>query len=301
MEKKITYQDWFEGKAIHRSCEAYFPADEKVEIIWFDWEDVSNEDIIEIKSMQSEIFYKECSRLFFLWKEIFESKLTDYKNKKKYLANELSDIRTILSIDESLHYFNCAEPFLNHKGLIFEEESLNQIRNYFHDVIVVEKNRSFDFIHSKNFKYQHLSKTPCEIYAQVCWDFYNWLIKNKTYGIDLIELSHIDKVEAKSNNDNYNFNSLISIFDNNHEKVEIIKKAIHALNITKDFSVRQITAFVDVSKIALSLPLLNNVKLICAIYLAIGKSIPKNIKSRTDGAGYKSMQKSAKKYYGLMF
>jgi hypothetical protein len=300
MKKMITFEDWFEGKAIHRSCEAYFPADEKVEIIWFDWVDVSNEEIIEIKSMQSEMFYKECSRLFFLWKEIFESKLTDYKNKKKYLANELSDIRTIFSIDERLNIVHHEKQFLNHKGLVFLEESLNQIRDYFHDVILIEKIRSFDFIHSINFKNQDLIKTPSEIYAQVCWDFYNWLLKYETDSVDLIELSHIEKVESKIKINNDNFNSLLSIFNNNIEKVEIIKNAIHALNITKDFSERQITAFVDVSKMAGALPSFKNIKLICAIYDFLGKDIPKNIKSRPDGNDYKQMLKTAKKHYGLI-
>jgi len=299
MEKKITFEDWFEGKAIHRSCEAYFPANEKVEIIWFDWNEVSIEDIIKIKSMQSEIFYQEISRIFFLWKDIFQSKLSDYNNKKKYLANELSDIRTILSIDERINIVHHEKHFLNHKGLVFEEESLNQIRNYFHDVILIEKIRSFDFIHSINFKHQDLIKTPCEIYAQVCWDFYNWLLKYETDSVDLIELSPIEKVETKIKINNDKFNSLLSIFNNNIEKVEIIKNAIHALNITKDFSERQITAFVDVSKMAGALPSFKNIKLICAIYDFLGKDIPKNIKSRPDGRGYKSMEKSARKYYGL--
>ena len=297
MVKKITYQDWFEGKAIHRSCEAYLPADEKVEIIWFDWEDVSNEDIIEIKSMQSEIFYKECSRLFFLWKEIFESKLTDYKKKKKYLANELSDIRTILSIDESLNFVYYVEPFHNHKGLIFEIESLKQIRGYFHDVILLEKNRSFDFIHSLNFQYQHLNKTPSEIYAQVCWDFYNWLLK---FNVEIKNVHLIENSEIEIKNENEKIKSLLSIFDNNTAKADIVKDAIYKLNISKVSSERQITAFVDASKIAGVLPSLKNITLICAIYNFLGKNIPKHIKSRTDGTDYKLMLKAAKKHYGLI-
>jgi len=300
MKKKITYEDWFEGKAIHICCEAYFPIDAELNFIRFDWDDVANEDMIKVKSMQSEIFYNESSRIFFLWKKIFQSNLTVYNNKKKYLTNELSDMRTILSIDERLNVVHNVKPLLNHKGLFFEEESLNQIRDYFLDVILLEKNRSFDFIHSINFKYQNLIKTPSEIYAQVCWDFYNWLLKfnNEYESLDLIETSKKEKVKIEINN--ANFNSLLSIFDNNQVKFEIVKEAMNKLNITKACSERQITAFVDVSKMAGTLPGLKNLELISTIYDFIGKNIPKNLKSRTDGNDYKLMHKLAKKYYGII-
>ena len=302
MEKMITFEDWFEGKAMHRCCEAYFPVNTELQINRFDWNEVSIEDIIKIKSMQSEIFYKEISRIFFLWKEIFQSKLSDYNNKKKYLANELSDMRMILSIDERLNIVHHEKHFLNHKGLVFEEESLNQIRNYFHDVILIEKNRSFDFIHSINFKHQDLFKTPSEIYAQVCWDFYNWLLKFniEIESIDKIETSENEKVATEIEKDNANFNALLSIFENNQDKVDIVKKAIYSLNITKYSTERQITAFVDASKMAGILPLTKNIKLIYAIYCDLSMPLPKHLKSRTDGNDYKLMLKSAKKYYGLI-
>jgi hypothetical protein len=299
---KINYHNWYEGKAIHWSCEAYIPVNVEAQIIRFKWEDISSEDVIKIKAKQSDIFFKESSRILLLWKQIFESKISDYSNKEKYLSNELSDMRTILSIDERLNVVHHTKPFLNHKGLVFDEESLNMIRGYFHDVILLEKKRSFDFIHSKKFKYQHLTRTPCEIYAQVCWDFYNWLLKfNIEIGsVDIVEKSSVKKIENEIVIDNNNFISLLSIFENDQEKIDIVKKALNALNITKASSERQITAFIDASKTAGVLPLFKNLKLICAVYGELGKSIPKNIKSRTDGTGYKLMLKTAKKYYGLL-
>ena len=302
MDKIITFQDWDEGRVIHWCCEAYIPFEAEAQIIRFNWEDVSNEDIEKIKSKQSEIFNEETSRILSLWKQIFTSNLSEFSNKEKYIENELSDMRIILSIDESLNVVHHSMPFLNHKGLVFDEESLSQIRDYFQGVILLGKNRSFDFINSRNFKYQHLNKTPSEIYAQVCWYFYNWLLKFniEIESIDKIETSENEKVATEIEKNNANFNALLSIFENNQNKVDIVKKAIYSLNITKYSTERQITAFVDASKMAGILPLTKNINLIYAIYCDLSKPLPKHLKSRTDGNDYKLMLKSAKKYYGLI-
>ena len=59
------------------------------------------------------------------------------------------------------------------------------------------------------------------------------------------ETSENEKVATEIEKDNANFNALLSIFENNQDKVDIVKKAIYSLNITKYSTERQITAFVD--------------------------------------------------------
>ena len=238
MNKKINFKKWDEGKAIYWICDVYLPINVKKQIIKFNWEDVSDEDAIKIKTKQAQIFHEECSRIVALWKDVFKSNLSQFNNKKKYIKNEMSDMRSILAIDENLNVVYYEKSFLNHKQLVFEKDSVNQVRHYFHDVILLDKIRTFDFIHSNNFKYQHLSKTPSEIYAQVCWNFYNWLqkINLEIEQRELFVKPDIEKIEPKITVEKKKIYSLISLFDGNKKKVGLIKKALNKLNITKDSS-----------------------------------------------------------------
>jgi hypothetical protein len=54
-----------------------------------------------------------------LWKQIFIGNILQYEEKERYLENEKSDIRAILSIDEKLNIIHYEIPFLNHKKIVF--------------------------------------------------------------------------------------------------------------------------------------------------------------------------------------
>ncbi len=296
MKSKVTFEDWYQGRAVHSDAEVYIPVNFKNNIIRFQWSDIPDVDVKKIKAFQAKIYADECSRILKVWKSIFESQLSDCGNKRRYIDNEISDFLQILSINNNLNTINYRMNFINHTSLVFLEESLYQIRRYFQDIVLIDKKRDYFFIHSPLSPVIDSTKIPCEIYAQVCWDYYNWLrklkIKSKKYKPEEL----VEKVTIKeSQNDTLN-----TIFKENYKKVEIIVNALKKLNITSSSSVRQITAFIDVSKQANTLPQMTNVKLIRVIFNELQKPIPNSLKSRADGADYKIMLKATKKYFGLI-
>lgn len=296
MNTKVTYKDWYQGRAIHTDAEIFIPVKFKKEIIRFKWDDISDEDVFKIKETQEKIFWEEYNRILKLWKQIFESNLSLYGNKTRYIANELSDIRSILAIDHNLNIIHNELNFLNHKALVFFDESLDHIRRYFQDIILLEKKRDFYFIHSRLSKVSHTEKTPCEIYAQVCWGYYNWLlqISKKIKNDKPLTIEH-DEIKVN----NYG-NSFLSLFHNNQQKVDVVLAALNSLNLTSDSSEREITAFVDAAKRANVLPLATNKKLMEVIFSELKKTIPYNLKSRTDGRDYQLMLKASEKYFCLL-
>ncbi len=305
MKKKITFKEWDSGKVVYRSCDVYIPSTAKNKVIRFDWDGLDQSEAQKIKSRQEQLFQENCSKNLELWKQIFKGNILQYKEKERYLENEKSDMRAILSIDEKLNIIYYEIPFLNHKKIVFTENSLREIRNYFQEVILVGRTRSYDYMHSPNFPYQHLSKTPDEVYAQVCWDFYKWLLSYKinseiiTNEREEVEISKIEDIVQGNKVQKRKIKSLLELLDDNIDKVKVVKDAINKLNISKGTSERQITAFVVVLKEANVLPPHRDVKLMRSIYLEIDKPIPENIKSRTDGQEYKLFYKAAKNYFGL--
>jgi len=305
MKKKINFKNWELGKIVYRSSDVYIPSETKTDFDRFNWEDMDESEALKIKSKQEQLFQECCLKNVELWKQIFEGNILQYEEKERYLENEKSDMRAILSIDEKLNIIHYEIPFLNHKKIVFIENSLREIRDYFQEVILVGRTRSYDYMHSPNFPYQHLSKTPEEVYAQVCWDFYKWLLSYKinseiiTNEREVVEISKIEDIVQGNKVQKRKSKSLLELLDDNIDKVKVVKDAIDKLNISKDTSERQITAFVVVLKDANVLPPHRDVKLMRSIYIEIDKPIPENIKSRTDGLEYKLFHKAAKKYFGL--
>jgi len=305
MKKKINFKNWELGKIVYSSSDVYIPSETKTDFDRFNWEDMDESEALKIKSKQEQLFQECCLKNVELWKQIFEGNILQYEEKERYLENEKSDMRAILSIDEKLNIIHYEIPFLNHKKIVFIENSLREIRDYFQEVILVGRTRSYDYMHSPNFPYQHLSKTPEEVYAQVCWDFYKWLLSYKinseiiTNEREVVEISKIEDIVQGNKVQKRKSKSLLELLDDNIDKVKVVKDAIDKLNISKDTSERQITAFVVVLKDANVLPPHRDVKLMRSIYIEIDKPIPENIKSRTDGLEYKLFHKAAKKYFGL--
>lgn len=194
---KYSYKQWMNGEFMLNTCEAFYPKGKK--IVSIDWGSVTFLDVPKIKLKQKELFEMETSNLLKNWKEIFLNKLNDYAVKSKYVENELHDFRKIMSIREDDRVNDnisiLIRNLLNHKTTLFEEQHLDEIRMYIHDVILVDKKRTYDFMHSQKFKFKQKKRIKSEVYAQVCWDYYRWL---KEFHLKIMVAK--EKAELKKSN-----------------------------------------------------------------------------------------------------
>lgn len=224
-KSKTTFKKWFDGKAVHISSVVYNIGSNKVK--YFDWENVSLADAKKIKEEQQKISKNIVSETVVKWKKVFEGKIIEYENPLAYCSNEIHDFKTILQLDEKLkvliEIYNPSLVFLNHKELKFDEVILFEIRTHTHDVLLLKKKKDYSFINSLNFPFVIAGKIPDQLYAEVCYEYYQWLLEYKT------------KFEKAS--------QLAELFSEADPKYELLKQALIELNITAVLSEYQISGF----------------------------------------------------------
>ena len=173
--KKRTYKDWWEGKVYFEICALNYNVNDKIgqKVTWTDFKPT---DAVKIKDKQKEIFNEERIKLLEKYKNIF---LEGYKNsetKDFYLKCEIGDFERILF---DYNFFDTT--FIgNSHTLHFGLNELIEIRKYITDIIVKGGVKTYDFIHSPNYKFQIpiTNKPPSPLYAQVVWDYLKWLKGN---------------------------------------------------------------------------------------------------------------------------
>jgi hypothetical protein len=278
-KSKTTFKKWFDGKAVHISSVVYNIGSNKVK--YFDWENVSLADAKKIKEEQQKISKNIVSETVVKWKKVFEGKIIEYENPLAYCSNEIHDFKTILQIDEKLkvliEIYNPSMIFLNHKELKFDEVILFEIRTHTHDVLLLKKKKDYSFIHSPNFPFVIEGKIPDQLYAEVCYEYYQWLLEYKT------------KFEKAS--------QLAELFSEADPKYELLKQALIELNITAVLSEYQISGFVNASIDSNVLPRAKTVDLLKLIYKEINKEIPANLRVRKGTYGYEDLYKKTMVYY----
>lgn len=279
MTKKVTFQDWESGKAVHISCVIYNTQISDIKM--FDWTEVVETDIEKIRLHQKEIAIEKKSQLVENWKKRLEEKMKDYERPHIILSNEIHDFKTILQIDETqkviIDTYNPNCFFLNHKSFHFKDIELLEFRNYTHDVLVAKKKIKYDFIPSANFLYVNNNKTIDEIYTEAMFDYYNYLVE----------------LQKK----NKSINNLEQLFSQNSKNYKIVKDALVDLNIVPNLSDNQFTAFVNGSIDAGIFPKQTVLFLLKLLYKEIGKEIPKKLRARKGGVAYHELLNATKEYY----
>jgi hypothetical protein len=283
MKKKnkidTTYKDWYDGKAVHISATVYNVNSSEAK--FFDWENVSMEDANKIKNEQEKIATKTVSERVVLWKKEFENAIIQYENAQSFCLNEIHDFKTLLQIDEKfkviIDEYNPSMVFLNHKVLKFDDITISEIRTYAHDVLLLKKKKDYSFIHSPNFPHIIKGKIPNELYAEVCYEYYLWL------------LNYIKKIEKTS--------KLIDLFPENAAGYTLVKEALKDLNITAALSDYQISGFVIASIDSNVLPRKKAVDLLKLIYFEINKEIPARLRVRRGTTNYHEVYEQTMKYY----
>ncbi|MES2432185.1 MAG: hypothetical protein V4556_14720 [Bacteroidota bacterium] len=136
-----------------------------------DWTSIEEKDILEIKKVQKKLFNDEVNLLFAKWQNIF---LEGYKNslmKDIYLEDEKTQCMDIMigivPDTEIIH--------TSHWETVFIYKDLIKIQAYINRIIKKGRKPGYDFIHSPNYLFQEKNKMLPEIYAQSCWNYFEWL------------------------------------------------------------------------------------------------------------------------------
>lgn len=182
--KKYTYEDWWAGKVYLLYCPvSYFPKDKLKIGKQVDWNNFEEVEINKIKTKQKELFEEIGHKTLQSYKKIFLETYKKSKFKALYLNDELEDIKFIIFY--SFGDINLNETYLfklKNRTLVQNGFYFSRIKNYINETIKKGVDPSYDFIPSPNYKYQnhpHLIVTlPAQLFAQVCLDYYQWLISN---------------------------------------------------------------------------------------------------------------------------
>ncbi len=173
--KKYSYKDWWEGKiCLIYAIIVYHENQIKGAPRSCTWEHFKQADIQKIKRKQKEIFNKEVNKVTKIWKADFTKRYKKSKIQSFLLNGELSKFHNILfgSIP-AITYSDI--PVYN---ILFKSGDISTIKNYIINTKVNGGTAEFDFVHSPNYKFQDKNKIPNEIYAECCWQYFNWLESN---------------------------------------------------------------------------------------------------------------------------
>jgi len=173
-KKKYTSQDWLHGKIYLDTCPVRFHYSEQKNIgTRISWTDLDASERDKIRAMQKENYDAIYNDLLNRFKTHFTARYKRSEFKPILLQDEVQDFHKLLFDERILSYLLIGR----HHILQYEENDFKVIKQYVNDVIIGGKEKTYDFIHSKNYSYQE-NKTPSRLYAQVCYDYYQWLIKS---------------------------------------------------------------------------------------------------------------------------
>ncbi|WP_040252386.1 hypothetical protein [Psychroserpens mesophilus] len=174
--KKLTFKEWYDGdvtlqyaKFIYKGKEKKEDKEDKPELV--SWDDFSDEDVDQIKKKQKEIFHEIIKLRLDKLKVNFKESYNRSQIKGELLEIEKQECINILSapIPQSQKIIS------KEWNVLFELDDLLNIQYYFKNVILGGNDDGYDFIQSPNDKYQDITKTPSEAYAQLLFDYFQWL------------------------------------------------------------------------------------------------------------------------------
>ena len=183
MGTKYTFDNWWNGDVILEYATIYHHKNETPLLVG--WGDFNNSDVERIKNNQENLFNEKVNSILTQHIEQFEDRYSRSKLKEVFHKQELNECLNILKgLFESQKFIH-----FEHWNISFEQQYLDDIQQYFKEVILKGKDIGFDFIHSPQSNFQNHSQTDSRIYARFVWEYYQWLkefntIENKKKTID---------------------------------------------------------------------------------------------------------------------
>lgn len=170
--KKSTFEDWSNGNVTLIYAKSVFKESNRPNFVT--WGNFNEADVIKIKETQKAIFNKTVEKKLEELKSNFFKNYGNSKVKEEFLKIEKQECLNILSL-----------PIPKQKTIIttywtvfFEYDDLVEIQDYVNETIVRGIDRGYDFIHSPKSKYQETGKIPSQAYAQIVYDYFEWLKDN---------------------------------------------------------------------------------------------------------------------------
>lgn len=169
--RHFTYEDWWTGKVHLMYSTCVFKKEQPI-VAGLDWDRFKKSDITRIRRKQREIYDGQLQDLIAEWKKRFSSSYKGSKLKEVLLQHELNLFYTVMfrQIPDRERV-----SIGIHKRLLFRWEDLGNIQLWIRSVIINGDKINYDSVHSPNCPYRETNKIPDHIYANACWNYYNWL------------------------------------------------------------------------------------------------------------------------------
>ena len=170
--KKLTFEDWNNGSVTLIYAKSVFKESNKPNFVT--WDNFNTVDVIKIKETQKTIFNEVVTKKLEELKSNFSKNYSNSKVKEEFLKKEKQECLNILSL-----------PIPKQKTIItsfwtvlFEYDDLVAIQDYANETILRGIDRGYDFIHSPKSKYQVTGMIPSQAYAQIIYNYFEWLKGN---------------------------------------------------------------------------------------------------------------------------
>jgi len=176
MPKQYKYKDWWEGKICLAYSSLSYNSKELPEPIIVDWKDFAKGDVKKIQKKQIELVQHKIESKSDELQQKFYDKFERSRLKKQFLGEEIRQIKEIfvgnLAGGGDIY-------FTTNWGISFEKRDLWDIQAYFKKVIKAGAESNCHYMQSPECKYQEANKIPFQIYAEVLWDYHEFLVALK--------------------------------------------------------------------------------------------------------------------------
>jgi hypothetical protein len=170
--KQYKFESWFKGDVTLLYSEVSYKEENKPVIVT--WENFAKSEVIKIKKKQSDIFHENVSLHLEKFKTVFNKRYNKSLMPEKFLEKEIEECYKIL-----FEYTPDTDKIItNHWKILFYYNDLLEIQEYADRTILRGIDVCLDFIHSPNNKYQRKDKIPSQVYAQLLFEFQQWLETN---------------------------------------------------------------------------------------------------------------------------
>jgi hypothetical protein len=161
--------------------------------VFVTWDNFAESEATKIKQMQKHLFEEKVRINLEKFKAEFTKRYSKHLMPKDYLEMEKQECANIL-----FSKIPNKELILTKNWKIpFSYNDLLDIQEYAKRTILRGMDIYFDFIHSPNNKYQVKDKIPSQVYAQLLYEYYNWL--NSSFKSDEDNLLiNIEKINIDS-------------------------------------------------------------------------------------------------------
>ena len=176
--KQYKFESWFKGDVTLLYSEVSYKEENKPVIV--SWENFAKSEVIKIKKKQSDIFHENVSLHLEKFKTVFNKGYNKSLMPEKFLEKEIEECYKILFEYTPVYTTDTDKIITDHWEGQFSYNNLLEIQEYANRTILKGIDVWLDFIHSPNNKYQIKDLIPSQIYAQLLYEYREWLKTNFT-------------------------------------------------------------------------------------------------------------------------